>query len=85
MALGVGLLVPMQCLLDVWGTADAVPTAVHAAELILAAVVTRLSASLEHRHGPCVVNCHALAEVVHATDALSSLVVALRGVFRTNE
>ena len=79
-----GLLVPHQRLLVV-RRVDSSPVLVHVAEHVLAVGVAPLGADLERRHRPLVVDRHALAPEVDATDALSSLDVALRGGCRTNE
>ena len=84
MLLSRGLLVPHQRLLVV-RRVDPKPEVVHVAEVILAAGVAPLGADLVRRHRPPVVDRHALAPVVDATDELSSLDVALRGGCRTNE
>ena len=85
MVLRHGLLVPHQRPLVVqWF--DAVDfMREHPAELILAVGVTPLGADLVRRQRPLVVNRHALAPVVDATDGRSSPDVALRGGCRTNE
>ena len=57
----------------------------HVAELKLADGDAPLGADLVRRQRPLVVDRRALAEAVDATDARSSLDVALRGGCRTNE
>ena len=79
-----GLLKPHQRLLVV-RRVDPLALVEHGAKLILADCVTPLGADLVRRHRPRVVDRRALAEVVDATDGLSSLDVALREGCRTNE
>ena len=78
-----GLLEPHQRLLVVHIASVALAPE-HGAELILAGGVTPLGADLVRHHRPLVVDRHALAEVVDATDGLRGPRVALRGGCRTN-
>ena len=70
-----GPLEPYPCLLAVHS--DAAALAVHEPDLILAQSVTRLATHLVRRHRPRVIDRHALAPVVDASQMRSGLEVAL--------